>query len=191
MPLVSLIKNYIQENPQMLGYIFTIISYAVYCVGRYCKNKSGMLYTDILSKIIASAGFLYLRSYTAVGNMLGGIAVLCMASLKEKKHKKWTLMYVLLELMYVVILLNTMQGISSLIIFITSTISLYNIWWYTPQKMRVVGIVNSIIYIGFQISIKNWAGFLEIFVISSNISSYLKYRKESSKEFVEKAVVME
>ena len=189
--MVSLIKKYIIESPQIFGYIFTIISYVIYCVGRYSKKKSGMLCTDILSKIIASAGFLYLRSYTAVGNMLGGIAVLCMASLKEKKHKKWIVMYVLLELMYVVILLNTMQGISSVIIFITSTISLYNIWWNNPQKMRILGIVNSIIYTGFQISIKNWAGLLEIFVISSNISSYLKYRKESSKEFVEKAVVME
>lgn len=174
MPLISLIKNYIQENPQMLGYIFTIISYAVYCVGRYCKNKSGMLYTDILSKIIASAGFLYLHSYTAVGNMLGGIAVLCLASLKEKRQRKWIPIFVTLELMYVAILLNTIQGISSVIIFITSTISLYNIWWNNPQKMRILGIVNSIIYTGFQISIKNWAGFLEIFVISSNISSYLK-----------------
>jgi len=39
------------------------------------------------------------------------------------------------------------------------------------------GGLNCFIYLSYQISIKNWAGLLEILVILSNLFAFLKYKK--------------
>lgn len=70
-------------------------------------------------------------------------------------------------------------GISSILVFLTSSISLLSIWWLKPQKMRIAGMATSITSLLYQISIKNWAGLLEIVVICSNILSFAKYKKET------------
>ena len=44
------------------------------------------------------------------------------------------------------------------------------------------GGLNSFLFLGYQISIKNWAGLLEILVIISNFASFLKYKKKSKLE---------
>ena len=76
-------------------------------------------------------------------------------------------------------------GISSILVFLTSSISLLSIWWLKPQKMRIVGMATSITSLFYQISIKNWAGLLEIVVICSNILSFAKYRKSRGNSLYE------
>ena len=43
--------------------------------------------------------------------------------------------------------------------------------------MRFLGVPCSVLYLEYQISIKNWVGLLEILVILSNIISFRKYKK--------------
>lgn len=40
--------------------------------------------------------------------------------------------------------------------------------------------INCFTYLAYQISIKNWAGLLEILVILSNFFSFLKYKKSDN-----------
>lgn len=81
------------------------------------------------------------------------------------------------EFLYIVITVITFAGVSSILVFTSSSISLFSLWFLPPQKMRVVGIYNSFIHLFYQLSIKNYAGFLECFVILSNLTSYLKYKR--------------
>lgn len=45
------------------------------------------------------------------------------------------------------------------------------------SKVFTVFGLNCFIYLAYQISIKNWAGLLEILVILSNLFAFLKYKK--------------
>jgi hypothetical protein len=80
---------------------------------------------------------------------------------------------------YILTLIYQYDGLPSVLIFATSSVNLLCVWWLSPQNMRIVGGFNSIFYLFYQISIKNWAGLIEILVILSNALSYLKYKVKS------------
>jgi hypothetical protein len=103
--------------------------------------------------------------------------LLIVANIKEKLNKKWLFGYLLFQLLYLIVLFYTYEGISSVLVVLSSSITLLCIWWLPPQQMRFIGGLNCFIFLAYQISIKNWAGLLEILVIISNLFSYLKYRK--------------
>lgn len=166
-----------------IGYVFTILNYICYCTSRFAKQKKNILLLDTLAKFFTIIALFCLNSLTGSYNMFVSILLLITANYKERhldkfsKPKLWTL-YLFFQFLYSIILLFTINGISSILVFFTSSISLLCIWWLPPQQMRLIGIFNNVVYLIYQISIQNWAGILEIFVIISNITSFAKYRKE-------------
>ena len=101
------------------------------------------------------------------------------ANIKERLNKKWLWIYIFFQSLYIMILYYTYIGISSILVVISVSVTLFYIWWLPPQKMRIVGGINGIIYLAYQISIQNWAGILGIFVVLSNLFSFIKYKKNS------------
>ena len=164
----------------ILGYIFTIINYFLYCLSRFMRDKKDMLLVDLLAKIFTILGLYCLGSLG--GSLSFGITffLLIAANIKERLNKKWILGFLFFQILYTATLFFTYQGISSILIFIVSSLKLTSTWWFVPQKIRIVGMCNSILFLGYQISIKNWAGLLEIFVMLSNFTAYLKYRLQKS-----------
>ena len=140
------------------------------------RHKKDMLLMDLLA-----TAFTILALY-CVGSISGAFSfcviflVLIFANIKERVKKKWTGFYVLFQVLYLLILIYAYQGISSVLVFTTSTIGLFYTWWLPPQKMRLIGGYNSILFLAYQISIKNWPGLLEILIALSNFAAYLKYR---------------
>jgi len=84
----------------------------------------------------------------------------------------------LFQSIYFTILYATYVGISSILVTLTASIKLFCVWFLPPQQMRFLGGINSFTFLAYQISIKNWAGLLEIFSLFSNFSSFIKYRKK-------------
>ena len=161
----------------ILGYILTGLSDVSYWLSRFMKKKKDMLALNLLAKIFTVLSLFFLNSLTGAYNMTIAIILLIIANIKERKNKKWTPLYFVFVFAYIIILISTFPGISSILVFITSNLSLICIWFLPPQKMRLVGFYTSGIYLGYQLSIKNWAGLLEIFVILSNYLSFKKYKK--------------
>lgn len=161
----------------LLGYFFTVINYICYCISRFVKTKQMMLFFDLVAKIFTIAGLYCLGSLSGAYTFCITFFLLIVANIKEKKKKIWVLLYWLFQSLYLSVFLTTFIGISSVLVFITSGINLYSIWWLSPQKMRVVGGLNSIIFLIYQISIRNWAGLIELAVIFSNFAAYIKYKK--------------
>ena len=162
-----------------LGYTFTIINYICYCLSRFVKTKQMMLLLDLIAKIFTIAGLYCLGSMSGAYIFCFTFFLLIIANIKEKYHKTWFPVYLFFQSAYFFILLIAFEGISSVLVFITSSITLWCIWWLPPQKMRFIGGLNSILYLIYQISIKNWAGLIELAVIYSNFAAYLKYKKNS------------
>lgn len=162
----------------LLGYIFTVFNYAFYCISRFCRKKYQMLTLDLLAKLSTFVALFFLNSLSGAYSMLVSFVILIVANIKERKNGKWLPIYVAFQVSLVIIMIWKFASISSVLVFATSTISLLSIWWLNPQKMPIAGMATSISSLLYQISIKNWAGLLEIIVICSNILSFSKYRNE-------------
>lgn len=169
--------NIIESN-LFLGYLFTILNYIFYCISRFCKKKHQMLALDLLAKSSTIVALFCLHSLSGAYSMLVSFLVLIVANIKIRRNGRWLLGYVMFQLILIVIMIWQFAGISSILICITSTISLTSIWWLSPQKMRIAGMATSFSSLLYQLSIRNWAGLLEIVVICSNIISFIKYKKD-------------
>lgn len=163
----------------VLGYIFTVLNYLLYCVSRFCKKKYQMLALDLLAKIAFIIGLFFMGSFSGVFSMMVNFCYLIAANIRERTHRKWTWLYLIFQAALVFIMIQNFAGISSLLIFISTSIALLSVWWLPPQQMRLAGSIGNIITLLYQLSIQNWAGLCELLVITSNITSYLKYRKNA------------
>lgn len=161
----------------LLGYFFTLLNYACYCLSRFMKHKQHMLLLDLLSKIFTALGLYFFNSLSGAYITFAAFFMLIIANIKEKLNKQWLFGYILFQALFFYILYYTYIGISSILVVTTTSITLFCIWWLPPQHIRIIGIFNCIIYMTYQFTIHNWAGLLEIFVIFSNIVSYIKHQK--------------
>ena len=168
----------------VLGYIFTILSYLIFFISRFCKEKKNLLFLDILSKILIMISLFFLHSTTGMFTMGLLIIILILAKIKETCNFNKYLSIFLFTLFCIIYLVNmilTFEGISSILVTIVAYIVLISIWWCNPQQIRILGLFDCIFYFCYQISIKNWAGMLEILSIISNILSFIKYKKTKEK----------
>ena len=163
-----------------LGYLFTVFNYIFYCGSRFCKKKYQMLTLDILAKISTFLALFCLGSLSGAYSMMVSFLILLVSTVKEHRAKVWAPMYVIFQLLLVCILVFRFEGISSILVFLTSSVSLLSVWWLRPQGMRVAGLITSGTSLLYQLSIQNWAGLLEIFVICSNVLSYIRYRRNTA-----------
>lgn len=170
---------HIFSAPRVLaGYLFTILNYVFYCTSRFCGRKQRMLSLDLLAKLSTFAGLFFLNALSGAYSMLVSFAVLIAANIKIRKNARWLPGYILFQSVLIGIMLWKFAGISSVLVCITSTVSLISIWWLSPQKMRIAGLVTSVSSLMYQLSIQNWAGMLEIIVICSNIASFIAYKRK-------------
>lgn len=165
------------ERNIILGYIFTALNYAFYCTSRFLRKKQSMLLLDLGAKISFVLGLTFLGSLSGAYSMAVSFATVICANIKEAKQVKWPGFYVLFQTLLVLVMISQYAGISSILVFLSISIALYATWWLPPQKMRVTGLVSNLFTLLYNISLKNWAGLLELAVIASNLGSYLKYRK--------------
>ena len=166
------------NNALWAGYAFTVFNYVFYCCSRFCRKKYQMLTLDLLAKLSTFAALYFLHALSGAYSMLVSFIIIVTANIKERRNRKWIPAYAVFQLSLIAIMVWKFAGISSLLVFATSSISLFSIWWLSPQKMRIAGMATSISSLLYQISIKNWAGLLEIVVICSNVASFAKYRNE-------------
>lgn len=160
-----------------LGYLFTAINYGCYCLSRFMKNKKMMLFWDLMAKVFTALGFYFLGSLSGAYLFVAGFFMLITANVKEQLAKKWLPVYIFFQTLYLAVLFCTYNGISSILFTITASVTLFCVWWMPPQKMRIIGAWNSFLFLAGQISIRNWAGLLEILVIISNFMAFFKYKK--------------
>lgn len=161
-----------------LGYLFTVFNYIFYCSSRFYRKKTHILGLDLLAKLSMILATFFLGSLSGSYSMMVSFIILITANIKEKRGSRWTLGYALFQASLVAILIFRFEGLSSVLVFLTSSVSLLSIWWLVPQKMRIASIVTSVTSFLYQLSIQNYAGLLELIVITSNVLSYLKYSKK-------------
>ena len=141
------------------------------------QKKEKILFMDLIAKIFTVAGLYCLGSLTGAYIMCMIFVMNVVCYFKERKNWKLPVLYFLFEIVFIAILFYTYDGLSSILVFTCSSLTLFANWWLSPQYMRITAVWGCVIYLAYQISIKNWAGLLEIGAFASNLISYLKYRK--------------
>ena len=145
-------------NMIIASYICTALNYVLYCVSRFAKNKKTMLMLDIIAKILTIIGLYLFGSLSGAYSFIISLFAIILARVKENENRKWPILYIILEMLYLIILITKFEGISSVLIFVSSSMTLFSNWFLKPQNMRKVGIMVSVIYLTYQLSIKNYAG---------------------------------
>ena len=161
------------------GYSFTALNYLLHCISRFCKKKYQMLIFDLAAKIAFILGLYFMGSMGGALSIVVNFFYLIFGTIKERRGCKWPALYTIFQLLLLLVLIKTFVGLSSILVFMSTSITLFSIWWMPPQKMRVLGIVTNVITLVYQLSIQNWAGLCELAVITSNTVSYVKYRKSA------------
>ena len=159
-----------------IGYGLTILNYIFYCTSRFQKNKKNILFLDLIAKFCTVIALYFLNSLTGSYIMCLKFLIDIICYIKENKRLKLSALYWIFQIVFILILWNTYIGISSMLVFFCSSITLLANWWLSPQYMRISSAVGSGFYLAYQISITNWAGLLEIIAFASNVNAYLKYK---------------
>ena len=162
----------------LLGYLFTFINYALYCASRFCKKKTSMLILDLIAKIAFMTALYFLGSLSGAYSMFVNFIYLIFATIKEKKGYRWPVPFAIFQSLLIWIVFSNFEGFSTILIFASISLNLIAVWWFKPQMMRASGLIVNALTLFYQLSIRNWAGLCELFVIASNAISYTKYRKE-------------
>ena len=162
----------------ILAYILTVLDYVLYCLSRFMKQKAAILALDLVAKICTATALYCLSSLSGAYIYLITIPMLITANIKERLHKEWLCGYIAFQTLYIVVLYTTYAGISSLLVVLAASIKLLSVWFLSPQKMRLLDALNSLTFLSFQISIRNWAGLLEVGAFLSNVISFIKYKKK-------------
>ena len=165
-----------------LGYGLTVVNYIFYCVSRYQRDKKNILFLDLFAKFCTVIALYCFNSLTGSYIMLLKFFIGIACYIKECKNYKLFGLYWLFQAVLIIIFWNTYVGISSVLIFVSSSISLFANWWLSPQYMRLCAVMAALFYLSFQISLANWAGLLEIVAISCNFGAYMKYRDKDKEE---------
>ena len=162
----------------ILLYVLKVFNYLFYCISRFKKEKHQILYIDIISKLFVIASLWVFNSMSGVYMVSIQLLLLFVVYYKTKKNKKWNIGFILSMIALLTIALLQYEGISTILMLLSSICIIIGNWYLKPQHMRLIGIVASCFYLAYCITIKNYVGVLEIFVIISNISAYKMYLKD-------------
>lgn len=166
----------------ILGYIFSIINYTFYGLGRFMKKKSAILVFCLLSLLAAAISCYFFNSLSGYYLLLTQIIVTSLAYIKEKKtfNKFLTYgIYIAAQLFITATIMYTFKGMSSVFCYISVTIAIFSVWWLNEQKMRLTGIFICLFSFLYNMTIGNYLGVLELAIIATNIISYFIYKKKN------------
>ena len=155
------------------GYALTALNYVLYCISRFQKNKRSILILDIFAKICTVLSFFLLSVKSGMISMLISLAAIIVFTIRDKNKIAYGVFFA----SYIACAVYTFTGLPEIILAISSILMLTANCFFEGQGIRFTGIIVSVLYLGFQISVKNYAGLLEIFVLIANIVSFIKYKR--------------
>lgn len=161
-----------------IGQVFTALSYIVFWVSRYKKEKKNMLLYDNISRVLTIVSFIFLNTYDGVKNTIYVIFrnIIGDKVKNESKKKKLVVFFVMLAVLFLVFGIG-FNGIATIFITICAVFNLYGVIMCNEQGMRIFGMIGSMFYTLFMFASKNiMGGICEIVTFCIILGSYIKYK---------------
>lgn len=166
----------------IIGQLLTFLSYVVFWVSRFKKNKKDILLYDNISRFFAIAAFAVLKTYAGIKNT---IYVLVRNYVGDKvknnsKKVKFLSFIIMLIILFIMYLFDKID-ISIICIALCGITNLYGVIMCDEQGIRLWGMIGSIFYAIFLFATANLVGGIcEIICFIVSLLSYIKYAKKAN-----------
>ena len=162
----------------IIGQILTFISYLIFWISRFKKNKNNILLLDNISRIVAIISFIFLGTYDGIKNTLYVILRNILGQVTDKRIKKYKIITFIVMLLLLIFLYTLdYHGISTICIALCGAFNLYGVIMSNEQGIRFFGMIGSLFYTLFMIFKINIIGVIcEIICFFVMFASYIKYK---------------
>ena len=164
----------------VLGQVLTFISYLVFWISRFSKEKKNILLGDNISRFIAILAFLFLGSYDGIKNTLYVILRNIIGDIADKKSKRQKIIaFIIMLILLILIYSFNFSGIATICIAVCGIFNLYGVIMCKEQGIRIFGMIGSAFYLAFMIFTWNVTGAIcELICFIVMLISYLKYKNK-------------
>lgn len=164
----------------VLGQIFTLISYLIFWMSRFFKNKKEILFGDNISRIFAIVAFLFLGTYDGIKNTVYVIVRNILGDILNNKNKNYKrITFIVLLIILLIMYSYNFNGISTICIAICGIFNLYGVIMCKEQGIRIFGMIGSAFYTAFMFFTFNIIGTIcEFICFIVMLISYLKYKNK-------------
>lgn len=164
----------------IFGQILTFVSYLIFWISRFLKNKNNILLLDNISRLFAIIAFIFLGTYDGIKNTLYVILRNVLGQVTNEKKQKYKIITFLLMLILIILMYSfNFNGISTICVGICGILNLYGTIMCNEQGIRIFGMIGSGFYTLFMFFTSNIVGTIcEIICFAVMLISYLKYRKK-------------
>ena len=166
----------------IIGQILTFLSYIVFWVSRFKKEKKNMLLYDSISRLFAATAFIILKTYAGVKNIVYVLVRNTVGNRVKNKSLKTKLLsfFILLIILFLMYIFDY-KDVSIICIAMCGIVNLYGVIMCNEQGMRLCGMVGSIFYTVFMFTSGNTiGGICEIICFIVILLSYVKYAKKTN-----------
>ena len=171
-------------NFLIIGQILTLISYIIFWISRFIKNKNNILLYDNISRIVAIISFACLGTFEGIKYTIFTILRNIMGQLTNEKMKNYKNI-IFLVMFVILVLMNICEicGIATICILICGTLNLYAVIMCDEQGIRMFGMLGSVFYNLFMFVTGNIAGVVcETICFCMMLASYIKYKNMNKLE---------
>lgn len=162
----------------IIGQLMTLISYLIFWISRFIKNKNNILLWDNISRIFAIISFAFLGTYDGIKNTLYVILRNILGQITNKKRKKYKILAFIIMLIILILMYSfNFNNISTICIAICGILNLYGVIMCNEQGIRLFGMLGSVFYALFMFLTGNIIGFIcEVICFIVMLFSYKKYK---------------
>lgn len=163
----------------IIGQVLTLVSYVVFWMSRFKKNKKNILIWDNVSRFFAIISFIFLGTYDGIKNTLYVVLRNIVGQVTHNKSQNYkTKMFIIMLIILISMYCFNFRGISTMFIAICGIINLYGVIITDEQGIRKFGMLGSLFYMAFLASTQNITGVIcEIICFFVMLTSYVKYKK--------------
>ena len=163
-----------------LGQLLILISYLIFWISRFMKEKNSILILDNISRIFAIIAFLFLKTYDGIKNTVYVILRNLLGQFTNVKSKKSkSIVFYTMLLVLILIYSFDFNGISTICIAICGIVNLYGVIMCNEQGIRICGMLGSFFYMAFMFFTYNITGLVcEIICFLVMFVSYFKYNEK-------------
>ena len=190
--LFYVIMFLVMELEYILSQIFVILSYAMLGTTYLLSNRKQILIFSLLSLVFNGVQYIFLSAWSGLA-MVGVAIIRNIIFLVQNKVRKtensnkitWV-DWLILAVLYIISIVSAMftyDGIFSMLSVIATMVYTLSVWQKNVKVYRILGIVSSVIWVGYGVFIKSiFAIILELVVLIVEIVSVVKEKIKNKKQ---------
>ncbi len=157
----------------ILSQVFVLIAVLFFCSTYFTKNRTVILICRIFCAMSYVVVYILLGAYTGVAiNVISVMQIIVFYFFNKKDKHVPLYLFIIFEAMYFAASVITWSGWVSVLMMVGSMVDFYTIWQTDIKVYRLVGVLPSVLFIGYDIAYRSYVsvGFDAVVLIIKIIS---------------------